>query len=105
MEYILDNGQLRAVIKSFGAELKALQDKATGQEYMWEADPKFWGKTSPVLFPFIGKLEGAGYRYQNTFYGIEKHGFARCVLSYKEMDFGISDSRLGGVRDELIRSI
>lgn len=77
MEYILDNGQLRAVIKSFGAELKSLQDKATGQEYMWEADPKFWGKTSPVLFPFIGKLEGAGYRYQNTFYSIEKHGFAR----------------------------
>lgn len=79
----MDNGQLRAVIKSFGAELKSLQDKATGQEYMWEADPKFWGKTSPVLFPFIGKLEGAGYRYQNTFYGIEKHGFAR------DMEFAV----------------
>lgn len=77
MEYILDNGQLRAVIKSFGAELKSLQDKTTGQEYMWEADPEFWGKTSPVLFPFIGKLEGSGYRYQDAFYSIEKHGFAR----------------------------
>lgn len=35
----------------------------------------------------------------------EKHGIARCAWSYKEMDFGISDSRLDNVRDELIRYI
>ncbi len=35
----------------------------------------------------------------------EKHGIARCVWSYKEMDFGISDSRLDGVREELIKYI
>lgn len=77
MEYLLDNGQLQAVIKSFGAELKSLQDKTSGQEYLWEADPQFWGKTSPVLFPFIGKLEGIGYLYRDGIYTIEKHGFAR----------------------------
>lgn len=32
----------------------------------------------------------------------EKYGIARAVWSYKEMDFGVSDSRMDGVRDELI---
>lgn len=83
MEYILDNGQLTAVIKSFGAEPKSLRDKASGQEYLWEADPQFWGKTAPVLFPFIGKLAGAGFRHQDSFYQMDKHGFAR------DMEFSV----------------
>ena len=33
----------------------------------------------------------------------EKHGISRCAWSYKQMDFGLSDARLDGVRDELIR--
>ena len=33
----------------------------------------------------------------------EKHGIARCAWSYKEMDFGLSDARLDGVRKELLR--
>ncbi len=33
----------------------------------------------------------------------ERHGISRCAWSYKEMDFGLSDARLDGVRDELIR--
>lgn len=32
----------------------------------------------------------------------EKYGIARAVWSYKEMDFGVSDSRMDEVRDELI---
>lgn len=32
----------------------------------------------------------------------EKHGIARCVWSYKEMDFGIADSHLDDVRKELL---
>ena len=33
----------------------------------------------------------------------EKHGIARCAWSYKEMDFGFSESRLDPVRNELLR--
>lgn len=77
MRYILENEQIKAEIESFGAELKSLADKETGQEYMWEADPAFWGKTSPILFPFIGKLEGTAYLHEGKRYEIEKHGFAR----------------------------
>lgn len=77
MRYFLENEQVKAEVESFGAELKSIVKKEKHQEYMWEADPAFWGKTSPILFPFIGKLEGAGYFYQGKHYEIEKHGFAR----------------------------
>lgn len=33
----------------------------------------------------------------------EKYEIARAAWSYKEMDFGLSDSRMDGVRDELIK--
>ena len=33
----------------------------------------------------------------------EKHTIARSAWSYRQMDFGLSDARLDGVRDELIR--
>lgn len=33
----------------------------------------------------------------------EKYGISRAAWSYKEMDFGISDSRMDGVREELLR--
>ena len=33
----------------------------------------------------------------------EKHGIARAAWSYKEMDFGISDARMDGVREELVK--
>lgn len=33
----------------------------------------------------------------------EKYGIARAVWSYKEMDFGVADSRMDEVRDELIK--
>ncbi len=83
MRYQLENEVLKVEIESFGAELKSIVKKQDNQEYMWEADPAFWGKTSPILFPFIGKLEGAKYNYNGTDYDMDKHGFAR------DMDFNV----------------
>ncbi len=33
----------------------------------------------------------------------EKYQISRCVWSYKEMDFGLADARLDGVREELLK--
>ena len=33
----------------------------------------------------------------------EKHQIARSAWSYRQMNFGMSDERLDGVRDELIK--
>ena len=32
----------------------------------------------------------------------ERHGIARCLWSYRQMDFGLSDARMDAVRDELL---
>uniref|UniRef100_UPI0040574939 aldose 1-epimerase family protein n=1 Tax=Acetatifactor sp. TaxID=1872090 RepID=UPI0040574939 len=77
MRITIENEKIRAEIESFGAELKSLVRKSSNQEYMWEADHAFWGKTAPILFPFIGKLEGAHYRYNGKIYEADKHGFGR----------------------------
>ena len=39
-----------------GAELCSLQTNNNKQEYIWEGNPDFWGKHSPVLFPIVGTL-------------------------------------------------
>ena len=54
MTVTLKNGALTARIESKGAELLSLVKNET--EYMWQKDPAFWGKTSPVLFPIVGNL-------------------------------------------------
>ncbi len=77
MRYVLENDKLRIEIDSFGAELKSVKDKTSQQEYMWQADPAFWGRTSPVLFPFVGSLKDATYRYEDISYKMGQHGFAR----------------------------
>ena len=75
MEITLKNGNSSAKIISKGAELKSYI--ADGRELMWRADEKYWGKTSPFLFPMIGNLRGGKTIINGAEYAISKHGFAR----------------------------
>ena len=77
MRYVLENDALRVEIDSFGAELKSVKDKNTHQEYMWQGDPQYWGRTSPILFPFVGSLKDKCYTYNGQTYPMGQHGFAR----------------------------
>lgn len=77
MRYVLENDKLRVEIDSFGAELKSVKNKATGQEYMWQADAAYWGRTSPVLFPFVGRLKNDSFLHEGKTYSMKQHGFAR----------------------------
>lgn len=77
MRYILENEVLRAEIDSFGAEVKSVRRKADDREYMWQGDPKYWGRTSPVLFPFVGVPKDREYSYEGKTYAMGQHGFAR----------------------------
>ena len=56
------NNHLEAVINPKGAELVSLKNK-DGKEYMWEGNPEFWGKHSPVLFPIVVALKNDTYAY------------------------------------------
>lgn len=75
--YGLENDTIRIEIDSHGAELKSLVKKETGAEYMWCADAKYWGRTSPVLFPVVGNVSGKQYRTKGKTFDMGQHGFAR----------------------------
>lgn len=71
----LSNSELTIQVKSDGAELCSIQ--ANGTEYLWQADPTFWKRHSPVLFPFVGSVWEGSYRQDGNSYPMGQHGFAR----------------------------
>lgn len=75
MVYTLKNDVLEVKVKSVGAEIISV--KKERKEYMWQADAAFWGRTAPVLFPFVGGLKGKQYRYKGKTWSMGQHGFAR----------------------------
>lgn len=83
MRYTLENEILKIEIESLGAELKSVRSKKTDREYMWYGDKKYWGRTSPVLFPFVGGLKNKEYHYEGGTYPMGQHGFAR------DMEFSV----------------
>lgn len=77
MRYILENEIMTVEIESFGAEVKSVLRKEDKRQYMWHGDAKYWGRTSPVLFPFVGSVKNKEYRYEGKTYSMGQHGFAR----------------------------
>ena len=43
----------------------------------WIGDPAFWNRHAPVLFPFVGKVNGGFYTHKGVKYPMGQHGFAR----------------------------
>lgn len=74
---VIKNEILKVIIAEKGAELTSIVNKNTGLEYMWNADPAFWAKSSPVLFPIVGTLKSDTYYYEGKSYQLGRHGFAR----------------------------
>ena len=75
MEVSLKSGNVSAKINSHGAELKSLV--IGGRELMWSADPAFWGKTAPILFPMVGTLKNGKTLIHGREYAVPRHGFTR----------------------------
>ena len=75
--YIIENDTLRVEIAEHGAELCSIYDKEKQHEAVWTADPAYWNRHAPVLFPFVGKVNGGFYRYKGMSYPMGQHGFAR----------------------------
>lgn len=71
----ISNSSLEASINHAGAELISLKDKQ--KEYIWEGNPAFWGKHSPILFPIVGTLKNNTYSVDEKEYQLTRHGFAR----------------------------
>jgi len=72
----ISNSTISISVKHAGAELFSLQGK-NNKEYIWEGNPDFWGKHSPVLFPIVGTLKNNTYTIEGKAYELPRHGFAR----------------------------
>ena len=75
MMVTISNKQLSATINTVGAELISLVKN--NKNYIWKVDETYWNRTSPVLFPNVGKLENDSYTYKGKSYLLPRHGFAR----------------------------
>lgn len=73
----LENGILRIGVNELGAELCEIHSKASGKEYMWDANPDIWGSYAPVLFPVIGAVKNGFAIIKGQSYKIPRHGFIR----------------------------
>ncbi len=73
----LENKYLKVQVSSLGAELQSVKNRTLQIEYIWQADPEFWARKSPVLFPIVGKLQNNQYQLNGENYQMNQHGFAR----------------------------
>ncbi|GAA3023070.1 aldose 1-epimerase family protein [Tetragenococcus solitarius] len=77
MAVTIETDHLKAVLNEKGAELASLKRKDADIEYIWQADPEFWKRHAPVLFPIVGSLKNGTYSYKGKTYQLPQHGFAR----------------------------
>ena len=73
---IIKNDKLCVAISPKGAELQSIKD-TNGKEYLWQADPRFWERHSPILFPIVGSLWNGRCHINGKTYEMGRHGFAR----------------------------
>lgn len=92
MNYIIENNNIKLTVSDHGAEIKSLIHKTDGTELMWQADPAFWGRTAPVLFPLVGNYYGKKSVFAGQTYEMGQHGFAR------DMEFALKSQSA----DELV---
>lgn len=92
--HTLKNEMLTVKVNDHGAELTSI--KKGSVEYLWQADPAFWGRHSPVLFPIVGSVWEKRYRVDGKEYELGQHGFAR------DMDFELVSSSATEIRYRLV---
>lgn len=77
MLHTLKNDKLKVEIKTHGAELMSAVDLASGCEYVWQGDAKYWEDRAPVLFPVCSTFFEGQYTCKGKTYKMGIHGFAQ----------------------------
>lgn len=73
----LKNNKLKVDIHNHGAEVKRVYHLGHELDYLWDSNPEFWAKSSPVLFPIVGRVAEDTYLLNGKEYSLTQHGFAR----------------------------
>ena len=109
----LENEILYVEMVEHGAELTRIYNKKTGAEILWNADPKFWKRHSPVLFPNVGKtwhnvVKIQGEQYPGNELKVSRQTISKWESCQSYPDFQrlvlLSDF-FGLTLDELVRDI
>ena len=90
--FTIENPDLKIVISPKGAELQSIFNKGCQLEYLWNGDPAYWAKRSPLLFPIVGSLKDETYYYEDKPYHLGRHGFAR------DLAFELEDAQFDSIR-------
>ena len=77
MIHTIENDYLRVSVDDHGAELCSIFDKVHNREVIWQADPAYWKRHAPVLFPNVGRNYKDIWRLNGKEYPSSQHGFAR----------------------------
>ena len=96
--YTMENEKMSVTIADHGAELVSLYDRKNQRELMWQADPAYWNRHAPILFPNVGKYYGGSFTYEGKEYPEGQHGFAR------DMDFKRVEGNGDLVKHRLVSS-
>ena len=73
MLYTIKNNYLEVQISDNGAEIKSI--KYLGNDYLHNSDPKYWGRSAPLLWPNIGTIKNGTATIDGVSYPMIKHGF------------------------------
>ena len=86
MIFSAENDFLKITVDSRGAELVSFFSNRLQKEFLWNGDPRFWQRRSPLLFPIVGRLKDDKYKIGDLFFTLKQHGFARdSVFSVEEI--------------------
>ena len=86
MNYTIQTERLRVEVSSIGAELQSIIN-AEGKELLWQGNPRYWNRRSPLLFPFPGKSWNDTITIEGIGYPMPKHGFV------SDMEFQVTDQQ------------
>jgi galactose mutarotase-like enzyme len=89
----IKTNEIKVEATSKGAELQSIQ--GSGIEYLWQGDPAFWPRRSPLLFPIVGSLPGGTYSHVGKTYKLGNHGFVR------DLEFRLASQAPDTLRFEL----
>lgn len=87
-QFKIQNESYLAEISNIGAEPIRILHKASKKELLWNGNPEYWKRHSPILFPIVGKVFDNKYRVHSKEYELTQHGFARDesweIIEHKE---------------------
>ena len=71
----IKNDTCTAQVDTMGAQLLSM--RFDDREYLWQRDERWWGRTSPILFPIVGNIRNGEVMSEQGLCHMKQHGVAR----------------------------